>query len=81
MTEEIIAMLIVIGLGVIVYVMIGCVFTSACYRLRNPVWKLPFMIFWPIVMIWFGLYSAVYEHYILEIIDYYKEKKERKNGS
>lgn len=79
MTEEMVAMLIAIGICVILYILVGCVFTAAYYRLRNPVWKLPFAIFWPIVMLMIGLRAALYENYILEIIDYCKEKKERKH--
>ena len=81
MSEEMISILILIGIAIILYICAGCAFTVVFYKFRNPTWKLPFTIFWPIIMIWLGLYSAVYENYILEIIDYYKEKKEWKNGS
>ena len=45
--------------------------------IENPLWK-PFLIFfWPIAIVLLGVFS--FKKYIEEIIEYYKEKKNKDN--
>lgn len=45
--------------------------------IENPLWK-PFLIFfWPIAIVLLGVFS--FKKYIEEIIEYYKEKKNKEN--
>lgn len=45
--------------------------------IENPLWK-PFLIFfWPIAIVLLGVFSL--KKYIEEIIEYYKEKKNKDN--
>ena len=75
-----------IMLIVIVYILIGYIY-ALCRdftdllddlpSIGNPLWK-PFLIFfWPIAIVLVGVFS--FKNYIEEVIEYYKEKKNKEN--
>lgn len=47
---------------------------------ENPIYKPLFVLFWPIPFVFIALWLG-FGSWVKDVVDYYKEKKERKNGS
>jgi hypothetical protein len=65
---------------VLLYLLIGIKVLMALYDFDNPVYKPLFILFWPVILL-AALFWVIFGNWIEETIDYYREKKERKNDS